>query len=310
SSAVVVDDLFVEFKLSEFINLSTDSWHGEVTARRGEECFPAYLSVASLTGHNDSVLNLMTCQDITELQAFNTTIRELEKYSSAQEAAVELAHDLKNMLAVLLGNVDLVLSRLSEDQRSKSERAIEAIAEAARETSQYVENVMAFREERGEFLPVNLVTIARAVTRFCRLQGRFRHIKLDCSVSEDFPRLLHVREGQIQSVILNLLINAAEALSESEDTSSRAIDLGLSADESENRVVITVSDNGPGIDSTYLPKVFSEQFTTKERGHGIGLVSVARIVRSHGGDVSVDTHPGQGAKFTVTLPIMREPGDA
>lgn len=309
SQSIVVDDFFEDFKLADFIRRREDNWHGEVVGKRGEDTFPAYLSVASLTGHNDSILHLMICQDISELQAFNRTVTEFEKYESARETAVELAHDLKNMFGVLLGNVDLVLSRLSEDQLEESERAIEAIRKTAKEAQSYAENIMANREDKGEFRAVDIRTMIKAVIRFCRMQGKFQHITMDSTIDKTFPERLHVREGQIQSVIVNLLINAAEALGEKVDNSYCGIHIGLSV-ANDQFVAITIADNGPGIDEDVLPKLFRERVTTKESGHGIGLVSISRIVKAHGGEVTVESKIGHGTTFKFTLPIKRETDNA
>ncbi|MBN4076631.1 cyclic nucleotide-binding domain-containing protein, partial [Gemmatimonas aurantiaca] len=301
----VVDQLFGDFSLNKFRSSAVDSWHGQVTAIRNSENFPAYLSVASLTGHSDSILHLFICQDITELQAFNRAANEYEKYASARETASELAHDLKNMLGVLLGNVELVVGRLSDEQRIQSERAIEGIEQADKETRLYLENFMAYRKDSSEYESVNLRTMLKAIVRFCSTQGIFKNIELDFTVDTQFPKTIMIREGQIQSVIVNLLTNAAEALNERNETNYKAIQIDLSVDPSKSWAILKVLDNGPGISKDKIPKLFKESFTTKENGHGIGLVSVGRIVQSHGGEVSVESQTGLGATFIVKLPLQR-----
>jgi signal transduction histidine kinase len=67
-----------------------------------------------------------------------------------------------------------------------------------------------------------------------------------------------------------------------------------------------VIDNGPGIRQELLPKLFKEKFTTKEKGHGIGLMSVAKIIQAHGGSIEVDSQPDQGTTFEIRLPLSRE----
>lgn len=306
----VVDDLFKDFALKEFRKNPEKSWHGEVTALRENEEFPAYLSVATLTGHNESLLHLLICQDISELQAFNRAIKEFEKYTTAQQTAAELAHDLKNLLGVLLGNVDLVLHQLTDEQKEKMDKTIQAIRQVSKETHQFAEDIMAYREEEGEFQPIDIRSMVKAVIRFCKLQGIFKDITLDFSVSTDFPRRLDVKEGQIQSVIVNLLTNAAEALAADSGKSYRAIQIDLSYDPGSHCAVIRTLDNGPGIEPKLQSKLFKERVTTKKQGHGIGLVSIGRIIQNHNGQISVETHPGQGTTFEIRLPVEREQHDA
>jgi len=306
----LVDDFFSGFTLADFRKNSGDSWHGEVTAYRSGDEFPAFLSVASLTGHNQSVLHLLMCQDVSEMHEYHRTIGEFEKFASARQTAVEMAHDLKNLLGILLGNIELVVSRLTDEQRKKSKRAIDAIEKSMGETNQYVEGIMEYREQNSDFKPVDLRTMTKAILRFCTMQGIFRDVSLDYSIDPKFPKTILVKDGQIQSVFVNLLSNAAEALGELEDTSYKGIQVDLSVDSTGKWAIIKVLDNGPGIAEANLSKVFKKSFTTKPDGHGIGLVSISKIIESHDGEISVDSSAETGTTFTVKLPLNRTEGDA
>lgn len=305
-----IDDLFVDFNIGHLVPDADTTWHGEVSARCGQETFPAYMSITSLSGHVDRLLHMVICQDISELQALNRTIAEFEKYTSAQETAVELAHDLKNLLGVLLGNMELVLMKLSEKQRQSLQRSIEAIEKSSKETLEFVENIMAYREDPAGYKEVDVRAMVKAIVRYCSSQGRFRGIQLDYHVDKAFPARMQIKEGQIQSVIVNLLINAADALVECPGIPEKRIRVSLLPGESKKMAIIRVSDNGPGINPDHLPLLFVERFTTKSDGHGIGLVSSGKIVQKHGGEISADTEIGRGTTFTIRLPLSREPEHA
>ena len=169
---------------------------------------------------------------------------------------------------------------------------------------------MAYREDSSEYRSVDIRIMTKAILRFCSIQDIFKGITLDYSVSPQFPKTLKVKEGQIQSVFVNLLSNAAEALFELDDSSYKGIQVDLSLDSTGKWAVLKVLDNGPGIEEVHLSKIFKKNFTTKPKGHGIGLVSVAKIVESHDGEITVDSSSGTGATFTVRLPLDRSYSDA
>lgn len=301
---VELDNLFADFRLSRFLQGNQTVWHGEVHGLRGGHEFPAYLSVSSLTGHNDSILHLVICQDISELHTFNKVAAELERYESAKESAIEMSHDLKNLLGVLLGNVELMVSRMDDAQCRKHEHIINTIKNSSDETMKFIEETMSYREDPRGRQHVDIRAVLRAIIRFCKSQGKFRNIELHLDIDPRFPTTLYLAEGQIQSAIVNLLVNAAEALSEKNGDFEPKISITLGLDK--NMVTITVSDNGPGINPEQQSKLFRERFTTKPKGHGIGLVSIGKIMQKHGGEVTVESKPGKGATFTLRLPADSE----
>ncbi|UCG60523.1 MAG: cyclic nucleotide-binding domain-containing protein [Candidatus Zixiibacteriota bacterium] len=301
--------LFSDFEYFEDTYRETESWHGEVTGVRNGEKFPVYLSVTSMSGHGDNHLHLIICQDISELKLLNQTIVDIEKYESAQETASELAHDLKNYLGVLIGNVELALTRLSDEQKIQLKNSFQAISDSSKQIVQFVENMMIYRDDKSEFRSVNLPAVVNAVWRFCRSQVTFQTIKFDYEVAPDFPALISVKEDQMRRVMVNLLVNAAEALSQTDVGEEKHIIVRLENAPETDSVIIKVSDNGPGIASEHVPKLFRERFTTKRGGHGIGLMSVAKIIQAHGGKIKIDSNLGQGTTFEMSLPSRRENPD-
>lgn len=301
---VELDNLFTDFRLSRFIRGNQMVWHGDVHGLRDGQEFPAYLSVSSLTGHNDSILHLLICQDISELHTFNKVAAELERYESAKETAIEMAHDLKNLLSILIGNVELMISRMGEQQCHKHEYIIDTIKNSSADTMKFIEETMSYRDDHRGWQHVDIRAVLRAIIRFCKSQGKFRNIELNLDIDPRFPTTLYLAEGQIQSAIVNLLVNAAEALSEMNDDCDPKISVVMGIDN--KMITITVSDNGPGIDLELQDKLFLERFTTKPKGHGIGLVSISKVMQKHAGEVSVESRPGKGATFTLRFPAASE----
>jgi len=298
-----VDSLFKDLDFEKLRRRIRHTWTGELRGQRSSEEFPVYLSVTTLSGHNNSILYLMICQDISELHAFNEIITEFEKYASAQETAVELTHDLKNYLGVLLGNMELLISQLTPDQRDDMKRPLEAIGKTSQEVLQFIENVMAYREDRRDVVPVDVRALVRAIVRFCQPQARFQDVEIEVEIEPKFPDRIFIKQGQLQSVLVNLLVNAAEAMDEAPSGQAKKIAVTLARSADNDRVIISIIDNGPGIAEEHLPRVFKKRFTTKATGHGIGLVSIAKIVEAHSGEIAVESALGGGAKFEIKLPI-------
>ena|GEM_PF-756882 len=307
---MVMGDLFSGLELSDLLRHNSGTWHGEVTGFRGSDRFPAYVSVTSLMDHDGSVLHLVICQDITELQAFNETVREIEKYSSAQQTATEMAHDLKNYFGAVTCGVDLMVENLETSQRDKLQRTIHAINDSIEKIMLFVNNAMEYGKDQEHFAPMDLESVTRAVIRFCKTQVRFQDVELSLRISEPVPERVPMIEVQIQSAILNLLVNACEAFDGLAPDAEKRVGIELTSSSDGRNALLTVSDNGPGIDKKLLPKLFKERQTTKSTGHGIGLVSVGRIVHNHSGDITVDSRPGEGTAFRISLPICRELADA
>lgn len=281
---------------------ASTGWHGQATGLRHGESFPVYASVSSLRGQSDDVLWLVMCQDISELQLLNQTICDIEKYESSKETAIEMAHDVKNYLGIVTGNVELMVARLSEEQKKRCEHSISAIMRTTEEIVQFLENMMVFREEHNTPEAVNLVSLVRTVVRFCQSQSRFLNLDFMVDVAKDFPPSMQLNPDFIRRILVNLLDNAGEALLSSNATEGK-ITVGLDITPDRQSFLIRVSDNGPGISPELLNKVFKVRFTTKTHGHGIGLISVVKSIQHHGGDITVSSAVGKGTSFLITLPL-------
>ena len=253
---------------------------------------------------------LIICQDLSELQALNETILAVEKHGATTNVVAEVAHDIKNYLAVISGHFQLLVSRLTEEQRKRAAHSIDAIESTTGQVLHFLEEAMVL--DRGQVTPsrVDLASLIRTLIRFCASQSLFSRIEFDLKVEPDFPRLVRTVEDQVRRVVLNLLLNSAEALKGVERTDDKAVSIHLAWQASEGLVVIRVKDNGPGIPEEHRKKVFSQRFTTKKTGHGIGLVSVAKSVASLGGRISVESITGEGTTFEVTLPAAVETPNA
>ena len=148
---------------------------------------------------------------------------------------------------------------------------------------------------------VDLNALVQRSVEFVRPQNRFDPIEWDLRLATQVPEL-RADPGQLQQVLLNLFINAADAMADPK-TGRRVITVRTDYDERGRHVRLVVGDSGPGIAASLLPRVFEPHFTTKAEGHGFGLSTSYRIVTNHGGQIVAESDPGQGARFTITLPL-------
>jgi signal transduction histidine kinase len=243
-----------------------------------------------------------------EQQAALEAQRQSQKLEAVGLLAGGVAHDFNNLLAAILGHADLLAMEATPG--SEVEEAARTISQAAQRAAELTRQLLAFarlgqhRQER--------VDLHALVTEATTLLGR----TLDKSIRIE-TRLLapehHVLgdPGQLTQVIVNLAVNARDAMPEggtlSLETSARraATAGGASGPPAGEWLELEVRDGGIGIPPQHLERIFEPFFTTKPegRGTGLGLATVYGIVKAHGGEVRVESRPGQGSRFTVRLPL-------
>jgi len=155
------------------------------------------------------------------------------------------------------------------------------------------------REER-ERNPVILNTVLNDVTQIFHTESIFRNVHIDTAFDESLPPVLGDKV-QLQQVVLNLIVNAADAMSQN-PPEDRKISMGTQV--KNRRIRVTIRDFGPGIDQGTLERIFQPFFTTKRTGLGMGLAVCQTIVEAHDGHIWAENNPDRGATFFVELPIM------
>ena len=236
-------------------------------------------------------------QDLTQLRAMEEAVKRAERLADLGRVAAGLAHELRNPLASLSGAVELLRDQAGEDER----RLLDiALREAARLNGLVTEFLRfarppALRPER-----VDLATLLGETLDVFALDPAAAGVRVDRALS---PAVVECDPGQIRQVAWNLLVNAAQALADRPDRCVRVGCSPLPAGAS-----FQVEDNGPGISRDDLARIFLPFHTTKAGGTGLGLAIVQRIVDAHQGQLTVDSAPGQGARFGVRLPAAARDG--
>jgi signal transduction histidine kinase len=224
--------------------------------------------------------------------------------------AAAVAHEVNNPLAAIVGFAESLANerRLCEGGELADRGAdhqISLILEQAR-------RVMAITRQIGEFslqrplVPgfVDLNALIRSTCTFISFDKRFRGVALQQTLATDLPAVFVVSDHIVQ-VLMNLLINAADAL---EDKQANAPTIIVTSKVEGAFVILDVADNGPGIASENIERVFDTHFTTKMpgRGSGLGLSLCRSLVERDGGTIAVDSVFGQGTTVVIKLPIPAE----
>jgi two-component system sensor kinase FixL len=203
-------------------------------------------------------------------------------------------------------NYSNVARRLIEtNDASNMEKASEAIAKAtdqAQRAGMIIRRMRSFIEKRETRCAIEDINSIMADAIALALIGAMGDgITTDLRLEADLPPV-YVDRLQIQQVLVNLIRNAVDAMA---DSQQRVLTLST-ARTAVNRVEVTVSDTGPGLPKDVADRIFMPFFTTKPGGMGIGLVISQSIVEAHGGQIAVETKPGQGAVFRFTVPCAED----
>jgi signal transduction histidine kinase len=236
-----------------------------------------------------------------ELKKAQSQIIHTERLAAKGEMAAEIGHELRTQLAAISGHAQMLLKDAERKVYEHVERRGRIIIEQSRRMEVMAKGLMDFSRAELNVERVDLNALIQRSIEFVRTQNRFDGVEWDLRLAEQVPAL-RGDPGQLQQVLLNLFVNAADAMKE-KSSARKVIWVTSSVDDRGRLVRIVVTDTGSGIVASNLTRVFEPHFTTKPEGHGFGLSTSYRIVASHGGRITAESPPGQGASFSVTLPV-------
>lgn len=247
-----------------------------------------------------------SAKDITEKKEVERHIQQTEKLVSLGQMAAGVAHEINNPLGIILCYTDILL----EDNAGLDAQVCEdvkVIEKHARSCQRIVTDLLNFsRSQKTDKRSGSLNRSIEEVVTLVRQQFLKQKIEISLHLDPELPDLFFDRD-KVKQVFLNLFMNAAHAIDE-----EGAILVITSFDKPADRVLVTVEDDGQGIEAEVAAKIFDPFFTTKSLGSGTGLgLSVSYgIIQEHGGDICVDSEPGKWTRFTLSLPVHNdEPGE-
>jgi two-component system NtrC family sensor kinase len=248
----------------------------------------------------DGASVVVIVEDITEQQALEAQLIQSEKMAAVGTLVSGVAHELNNPLTSIAGLSEFLLEQPAAAERDRGH--LRVINEQAERASRIVRDLLTFaRKGPAERTPVDLGDVVQRTVQLMAYEMRLRSLTVETSVASGLPLVLGDRY-QLQQVVLNLLSNAAHALSDLPPGKPRQVDVSVVAQDAA--VVLRVADSGPGLTDDVRAQMFSPFFTTKAPGEGTGLglfVSYG-IATAHGGTLKAESLPGRGATLVLTLP--------
>jgi PAS domain S-box-containing protein len=258
-----------------------------------------------------------TCTDIDDQKRSSEAMREAQKLESIGLLAGGVAHDFNNLLTGILGNTSLVLDELPPTSRLRP--LLENVMLASERAADLTRQLLAY-SGKGRFFvqPADVTTLVREISSL--IQSSIpKKVQLKLELCEDLP-LVEMDSAQIQQLLMNLVINGAEAIGEDRSGAVRVRTMLRDVDQqyiANNHfahgavppgyyVAIQVQDDGCGMDEAVQKHIFEPFFTTKFTGRGLGLAAALGIVRGHKGGIRIETQPGKGTMFEVLLPAGAE----
>jgi signal transduction histidine kinase len=225
-----------------------------------------------------------------------TQMSRAEHFATLGELATGLAHEIRNPLAGIAGVIEIVSRDLPPNSA-----ALSVIKDAKEEAVQInrilTELLETARPKPPQFRVKDIASTAEHAVLFARQQAITKRIMIEFNLTDDIPPVDH-DPNQINQVLLNLLLNAIQAMDK-----PGSIHVSLRRDKED--ALITVADEGKGILPENLSNIFRPFFTTKGHGTGLGLSLARRIVETHGGTIRVRSEINKGTQFEVRLPIVR-----
>ena len=280
----------------------------EVTSKTGERrALLIHLKKVSIQGSTV----LYTCRDVTdrrhaeeELRAARLDLAHASRLALVGELVASIAHEINQPLTSILSNASAGLRRLpaptTTDDPKELREIFADIRDQGRRAAAVIERVRALAGKRPlERQALDINEVVGEIVTLVRGEARRRGVTLQAELGSSLPPIDADRVS-LQQVMLNLMLNAMDAMDQLEPRDRRLV---VSTRRQDDAVEVAVRDTGHGIPADRLPRLFDAFFTTKKEGLGLGLAIARSIVEAHGGRIWAEDHGGRGATFRLTLPL-------
>jgi len=301
---LVPDDKIEEFRTLFLRVLSGEGFAGIEATRQHKDGTTLELEISTApmrdaTGAVNGAMALL--HDVSERKRLERRAAEGQKMEALGRLAGGVAHDFNNLLTVIAGSADIIAAKPGE-----ADRPLDDIRVAAQRASMLTKKLLAF--SRRQILKPRVIDLSTVLRDTARMLDRLIGDDIDLSVSsDDGAGAILIDEGQLELVLVNLAVNARDAMPEGGQLTIRSsrrtiCDAGSTTLAPGDYIEVSVRDTGHGVPESIRDKIFEPFFTTKEEGTGLGLATVHGIVEQSGGAIEVVAEPGKGSCFRVLLP--------
>lgn len=232
-----------------------------------------------------------------EMKKIHSQLFRSEKLASLGKLAAGVAHEINNPLTGILTNSSLLLEDLEMDDPRRED--VDVMVKETMRCREIVKRLLDFaKQSKPQKRLANINALIDNIILLVRNQTSFRNITIEKQLTDDIPDVL-VDPDQIQQVFINIILNAAEAMTKGGKLKIRS---ALTSDRQS--IVVSFADTGAGIPEPVRERIFDPFYTTKEHGTGLGLSISYGIIEQHGGTITVDSMVGEGSTFTIQLPVV------
>ena len=283
----------------------------EVRGKRGENGFPIHLCISGLPVNGRAGF-VVVARDVTGPRQVEEQLRHSQKMETVGHLAGGVAHDFHNILSIIVGHASLMIA--VHKVAGKVAQGAQQILKAAERGSRLTRQLLMF--SRKEVMQVKLMNLNDCVAELSKMLQRVLgdNVQMEVQPCAE-PLTLKADEGMLDQVLMNLAVNARDAMPEGGKLSIVTGQRELSEADVDNATetkpgsfaVLSVTDTGTGIPPEILPRIYEPFFTTKEtgKGTGLGLSTVYGIVKQHHGMIRVQSEVGRGTTFEIFLPLER-----
>lgn len=247
---------------------------------------------------------LISVKDVSDFKQIEQTAYQNDKLAMLGKISASIAHEIRNPLTSIRGFIQLLRPHLVTLGKDEYARII--LTEIDRANDIIYEFLNSSKPSAPETTVISVSSLLKEVVLLTESEALMKGCQIILHTDEEPPTFISVDVKQIKQVILNIIKNALDAIDEREhdDVSGR---IEISTQLRDKHVNICISDNGGGMDQNTLNHLFNPFFTTKESGTGLGLSVSYRIIKNHGGSISVDSQVGAGTEFVITFPKLHMP---
>lgn len=245
---------------------------------------------------------VVTLDDITAQKENEHRLFELEKFADKGQMASSISHELNNYLALILGGVELTQIAQGRGDLEKADATLEKLKSNIDKMKRFTSGLMDYSRLNTRKETADLNELVRDVLSFVVVQKKFKPVALHTELAPQLPSF-EMDKDQIAQLLLNFLNNAVDAIDEAGIKTGQ---IWVKTQFENGLTSISVADNGIGIKPEVKDRLFKAHLTTKEKGHGYGLVTCAKIIENHGGHIEIESEVGVGSMFTLYFPVNAE----